>query len=230
MLTVTGVALDSATMSDIRSAITAGGDPSVLSDILSAAQQANSRALVVQSRVSDVESALDSQFAYLSNTLSNLDADVGAVGDIASDAHSAAAQANSRILVGQSTLSNIYDLLSDVDSALTSQFTYTSNALSNLDADVANLSGVVSDFYSDFQSRVPGLVLTRAQTMTELAAVPAASPTLESAIMFLYQAQRNRTRRDNTSVTIEDDAGAVVASALITYDGVGSLFTRGEFA
>lgn len=166
-VSTTGVGLNPSTMSDLRSAITAGPAGAVtvsdisdiasavkatlasdLSDILSAAVQANSRILVVQSMVSDVDSALTSRFSDLHShisttgvqlnpsTLSDLRSAITAgpagavtasdISDIASavrailvsdlsDILSAAVQANSRVLVVQS-------MVSDVDSALTSRF------------------------------------------------------------------------------------------------------------
>src|SRR5690606_28846178 len=75
-----GVPLDGSTMSDLRSAIEAGGGASVLSDVLSAAQQVNSRLLVNQSRVSDIYSLL-----------SDLHSDVGALSGVVSDVQSALA-------------------------------------------------------------------------------------------------------------------------------------------
>ncbi|MFN3075348.1 MAG: hypothetical protein ABT940_00425 [Alphaproteobacteria bacterium] len=105
-----GVSLDASTMSDIRSAISAGAAGTLtvsdisdiasrvqtvlasdLSDILSAAQQTNSRVLVTQSLASDAHSA------------------AVATRSLASDAHSMAT-ANS------SSLSDIYSLLSDLQS------------------------------------------------------------------------------------------------------------------
>ena len=72
-----------------------------LSDILSAAQQANSRVLVTQSMVSDVDSALTSQFALTSSMLSDIDSAVssqfaatsGMISDVQSVLASAASDA-----------------------------------------------------------------------------------------------------------------------------------------
>ena len=127
-------------ISDIASAVDAllASD---LSDILSAAQQGNSRTLVIQSRVSDVESALDSQFAWTSNFLSDMNSDLSSqIGDISaggvtvsniSDIASAVwadtigARVDSRVVLIQSNISDIdsqltitHSLLSDVESAV----------------------------------------------------------------------------------------------------------------
>ncbi len=128
-------------ISDIESALA-----SRLSDILSAAQQTNSRALVIQSLVSDVDSALTSQFTaghpLNASDMSDLRSAVLSLSAMLSDAHSAAAQANSRALVVQS-------LVSDVDSALTSQYTagqnLTASAVSDIDSRLASrLSDILS--------------------------------------------------------------------------------------
>lgn len=156
-----GIPLTASDLSDLRSAITAGSDPSVLSDILSAAVQTNSRVLVVQSNLSDVQSALDSQFVWISAFLSDMNSDlssqiggvtasIGAsdISDIASavqailasdisDIYSAAAQGNSRALV-------IVSNLSDVESALDSQFVYLSAAISDAHSDLYSAIGNVS--------------------------------------------------------------------------------------
>lgn len=88
-----GVPLDGSTMSDLRSAIEAGGGASVLSGVLSAAQQANSRLLVQQSRVSDIYSLL-----------SDLHSDVGALSGVVSDIQSAIAAG---VEIGSSSLSDL---------------------------------------------------------------------------------------------------------------------------
>jgi hypothetical protein len=139
LLTTTGVGLNASTLSDIRSAITANTVTlaasdisdiasavratlvSDLSDILSAAQQTNSRALVVQSRLSDLDSRLSSDVSDLASM-------VTVAQSMASDAHSAAVVGSSRALVIQSQASDIYSTvlagvplnasaLSDVQSA-----------------------------------------------------------------------------------------------------------------
>jgi hypothetical protein len=120
----------------------------------------------------------------------------------ASDAASAAQQANSRALVAQSRISDIYELMSDVDSALTSQFTYESAAL------------------SDLTSRITGPMLTRAQTMSEVSVgAPPANPTQEMALMMMYQGIRNQFKTTTTEKQWFNDAGSVVFKKTI---GAGS--------
>jgi hypothetical protein len=182
LMTVTGVQLNASTMSDLRSAITAGGDPSVLSDILSAAQQTNSRALRIMSDTSDLVSRTATYMSDMSDVLSRT------------------TQLNSRVLVTQSQASDLYSLLqglsgmvSDVDSALTSQFSYERAVLSDLD------------------SRVPARVLTRTDTMVELPqATPPATPTQEQALMLMYAGLRGKTRTNATHRAWYNDAGTMI--------------------
>ena len=126
-----GVQLNTSSLSDIRSAITAAAvtlDASTMSDIASqvwahaVGARVDSRVLLNQSRISDVQSYL-----------------VGLSGML-SDTHSAAAQANSRALATFEVTSDIYSLLSDVSS------------------DLGILSDVLSGFESDFQSRFPATI------------------------------------------------------------------------
>jgi hypothetical protein len=173
-------------VSDILSAARQGASQTILvksmaSDAASAAQQANSRALLIQSNASDIESALDSQYAAgqiltvsaLSDIGSRVWADtIGArvdsrlrlVQSTASDAASAAAQANSRVLVNMS-------LISDLDSALTSRASDISSQLTviqSMASDAASAAAqansralVVQSIVSDVQSAV---ALVKAQT------------------------------------------------------------------
>jgi len=186
----TGVHINASDMSDLRSAI-AGVTATLsvsdisdiasavdailasrLSDTLSAAQQGNSRILVVQSRVSDVESALDSQFAYESNALSDLlsvlivnqsvVSDIRShVSDLQSDFQSRvpketaarsqlsdlASNIDSQLLVNQSVVSDIYSLLSD----------FRSDLISHIDTTGVHINA--SDM-SDIRSAVAGVTAT----------------------------------------------------------------------
>lgn len=64
--------------------------------------------------------------------------------------------------------------------------------------------------------------------ITELAGVPAASPSLEEALALLYMALRNKRETTSTSLKIHNDAGAVIATASATDDGTTT--TIGELA
>jgi hypothetical protein len=208
LLGTTGVALHASTMSDLRSAITAGGAASItasdisdiasavyallssdLSDTLSAARQTNSRALVIQSQTSDIYSLL-----------SDVNSDIGVLGSVVSDAHSAAAQANSRALVAQSNLSDIYSLLGDVTTVV--------GGLSDVLSDVYSL---LSDFDSDFDSRFPA-------SLPELSADPGANPTWQEAQMLTFMWLRNDSKSTQTKRLLRNNAGTTVLSATTARD------------
>lgn len=160
-----------------------------LSDILSAAVQVNSRALVIQSRVSDVESALDSQFAYESNALSDLLSYLTGISAALSDTYSSLSDLQSdfqsrvpkrvatdsylsdvhsdlRSQIGGITasvsVSDISDiasavraiLVSDLSDILSAAVQTNSRALV-IQSHASNIYSLLSDVQSDFQSRVP---------------------------------------------------------------------------
>jgi uncharacterized protein YozE (UPF0346 family) len=175
----------------------------------------------IYSLLSDTRSTMDSQFAVISNYLSNASNYLSNLSGFASD---------------------IYSLLSDTRSTMDSQFAVTSNYLSNLSgfasdiysllsdvgSDLIVMSGVVSDIYSllsdfdsDFESRVPG-------TFTELTSTPGATPTLRQALMLPYQWLRNNTDGTPTRRRVYNDAGAVVTSGLVSWDGGTSVFQQGR--
>lgn len=134
LLTTTGVQINASSLSDVRSAITAGA---------SAAQQGSSRVLVVQSRLSDFDSRLVSE---LSDVLSQL----AVVQSMASDAHSAAAQASSRALVVQSHASDIYSLVSDLHSDVTN----LSGVVSDLTSAVSALPTTILDLSNGVETSI----------------------------------------------------------------------------
>jgi uncharacterized protein YeeX (DUF496 family) len=146
LLTTTGVELGASTMSDLRSAITAGGGAlsasdisdiasavratlvSDLSDILSAAQQTNSRVLLNQSRVSDIYSLL-----------SDVSSDLGVLSGVQSDLYSLLAAVSTGVTDLSAVGSNIYsllsDLASDVQSRIPGRITPAASALAELSSD-----------------------------------------------------------------------------------------------
>src|SRR3990167_5665040 len=200
-----GHPLNASDLSDLRSAI-AGVTASIgasdisdiasavklilasdISDILSAAQQGNSRALVVQSLVSDVDSQLDLNASMISDVLSALDSQFAAghpltasdlsdlrsaiagvtasvsasdMSDIASRVWATAigAAVSSRIVLIQSNVS-------DIESALDSQFVWNSGFLSDINTDLGSKIGAVSvtltaSDISDIASAVAAAVTT----------------------------------------------------------------------
>lgn len=64
-------------------------------------------------------------------------------------------------------------------------------------------------------------------TITELAAVPGASPALKDALALLYMAVRNLRETTATSDTIANDAGAAIATATLSDNG--TTFSKSEY-
>lgn len=63
--------------------------------------------------------------------------------------------------------------------------------------------------------------------LTELAAVPAAAPTLRQALQFLYMALRNKITTTATETKVHNDAGSAIATAAVSDDG--TTFERAEY-
>ncbi len=188
---------------------------SMASDAASAAAQANSRALVVQSMASDAASAAqqaNSRALVNQSVVSDLYSAALLIQSLASDAASAAAQGNSRALVIQS-------MASDAASAAQQG---NSRALVNQSA-VSDLYSLLSDYNSNFNSRIPA-------TLDTLTAVPADAPSLQAAVMFLFHAQKFTTRRNASQVTIGKSDGSTMATATVAFNAGTSTFTRGTFA
>jgi len=244
-----------------------------LSDILSAAQQANSRVLTVVSQASDIYSLLsdvqsdfqsrvpkrvatDSQLSALaSDVISALAAGVpvsasdmsdlrsaiaagtltaSAISDIASavaqqiasdlsDTLSGVRQVNSRLLVAQSTQSDIYSLLSDLHS------------------DVGVLSGVVSDLDSAVDAGVelgPSTLSDLRSAITangvltagaEPTGVPGHAATRAEKIDWNHAMARNKVKTTSTLMSLRDDADANTLASATVADSGGS-FVRGEWS
>src|SRR5574343_1051246 len=125
--------------SDLRSYLV--GCSAIMSDAHSAATLAASRALVCQSLISDVDSAITSRFLIYTSDISDIKSMLIYLSVLGSNAYSAAVVGASRALVCQS-------MISDVDSALTSRF---SNLESVIATTVIRLSA--SDI-SDLRSAI----------------------------------------------------------------------------
>lgn len=110
----------------------------IISDTHSAATKGNSMALVTQSTLSDIQSAIT------------------AGTDVASDAHSAAAKANSQLTVIQTALSDVESGVDDVYSLLSD---LNSNIQSRVPKEVASKS-LLSDVNSDLASKIGGITAT----------------------------------------------------------------------
>lgn len=185
---------------------------SLASDAASAAAQGNSRILLGLSAISDIDSALTSQFALTSDAISNVYSATLLTQSFASDAASAAQQANSRVLLGNS-------MISDVDSALSSQFT----AMSALVSDTHSMAALAASHASDVYS-----ALTAARGEPAQGA-PGVSISHLAKLDYLYKAWRNKTEQTATQYSLYDDAGTTVDHKAAVSDDA-TTFTRGEIA
>jgi hypothetical protein len=131
---------------------------SAISDAYSAAAQANSRAMVIESTLSDIDSALTSQASDLKSAITAVTAAISAsdMSDIASRVWATAigAAVSSRIVLLQSSIS-------DLESQLDLNASMISDVLSTVDSQFV----LTSDFMSDVLSRVPKAVATASRLL-----------------------------------------------------------------
>jgi hypothetical protein len=143
--------------SDLMSALTV--IQSMASDAASAAQQGNSRVILVQSRLSDLDSRLASD---ISDILSG----ITALSGLTSDAHSAATLGASRALIIQSRLS-------DLDSRLVS--------------DISDIRSMLSDMNSDLASKIGNVSVTiTASDISDIASAVVAALPITSTVSDIY--------------------------------------------
>lgn len=230
-LIVTGVELGASTMSDIRSAITAGAtglDASALSDIASAVVAAIGAAGVEigPSSMSDLRSAIT------------------AVASLASDAHSAAAQGSSRALLAQSLASDAHSAATVGSSraalaasralVVQSQASDIYSLLSDLHSDVGVLSGVVSDVYSHLQAGVTIGAAAASDLASKVwvragadpTAAPAPTAGMGAKLDWLTALATNKMTETATHQKVRNAAdNANIASAVLSDDN--TTFTRG---
>jgi hypothetical protein len=143
VLGTTGVQLNASSLSDLRSAITAGAtglDASALSDIASAvvAAIAAQGVSLDASSMSDIRSAITVGGGLAASAISDIES---ALASRLSDILSAAVQTNSRVLLNQSRISDVYSMLSDLQSDFQSR-------VPKLVANNSQVSGVLSDIQS----------------------------------------------------------------------------------
>jgi hypothetical protein len=199
------VTLGASDISDIASAVLAGLTgltASDISDIASAVwantigARVDSRLKLTQSQVSDVASYL----VVMSGVQSDIYSAVLLTQSAASDAASAATQANSRVLL-------LGSAVSDVQSYLV--------AMSGVQSDIYSL---LSDVQSDFQSRVPKRVATDSQLSdlhsdlrSYLVAMSALDSDVQSAVAVV-----------NSRVLLNQSRISDIASYLVVMSGVQS--------
>lgn len=207
-----GVTLNASTMSDLRSAITAGGGGALtvsnISDIASAVwaditgARIDSRVALNQSRISDVSSSLSDLHSDLRSYMAGLSG-------MLSDVHSGVVQANSRVVAQQSVVSDIYSLLNDVKTQ--------TDSFSDILSDI--YSGL-SNFHSDFDSRFPA-------TIPELSGDPGATPTWADAEALQFMWLRNNSKTTTTKRLLRNNAGAIVLSGLHA-ETAGESYVQGK--
>jgi len=239
MAGTTGFPLNASTMSDLRSAITAGPTATVtasdISDIASAVWAytlANKTVTLNSSDMSDLRSAITAGGGGGAGVTASDISDIASAVKVAidsqlSDILSAAQQTNSRALVLQS-------MVSDVDSALTSRF-------SNLESLVGTTGVQVNaSSLSDIRSAITANALTASQVKVQVVnalsvdtyaepgqGAPAATAPLSTKIGHLYKLSRNKITQDATTLKVFADNGTTVdAKATVSDDG--SEYTRGE--
>lgn len=226
------VTLNSSDISDLRSAISAGAGATVtasdISDIASAVWAFTTRKLTSNislnaSDLSDIRSAITAGGGAATISASDISDIASAVRALIasdlSDILSAAVQTNSRALAIQS-------LASDIDSALSSQFTAGQQL---------NASSL-----SDIRSAVTAAALTASQVKVQIVnalnvdtyaepgqGAPAATASIVNKLGHLYKLSRNKITQDATTLRVfADDGTTVDAKATVSDDG--TTYTRSE--
>lgn len=186
-----------------------------LSDILSAAQQANSRVLVIQSQASDT-------YSLLSDLNSNFNSRVPLepagrsqlvlVASMASDAASAAQQTNSRVLLNQSRISDVYSLLSDLQSDFQSR-------VPKRVATDSQLSAMTSDVLSALAAGVP----VSASDMSDIRSAIAAGTLTQSAISDIASAVALEIASNLSDIL--SGVRQTASRALVVQSGVSDIYS-----
>src|SRR3990167_11520513 len=115
-------------------------------------------------------------------------------------------------------LSDAYSLLADPHSTMGSQFAVISNFLRDASANQSNIYSYVSDFYSDFQSRVTGAVATASDVASKVWAEKYTAASNVKASTFGSALRLNMSRISDTqsylvvmSGILSDSYSALVA-------------------
>ena len=100
--------------------------------------------------------------------------------------------------------------------------TWTDAKAAFLDASIAALENISA---ADVNTQVSDVIKT--DTISEMAqGAPAATPTLEDAIMYLYMYFRNEVTQTATVLSLKNDGGTVITKATVSDDT--TIFTKGE--
>lgn len=256
LLTTTGVQLNASTLSDLRSAITAGGGGagvtasdisdiasavrallvSDLSDIYSAATQTNSRVLLTQSRVSDIQSFLSDMQSDLLSVLGTTGVQLNA--STLSDLRSAITAGGGG--GGTVTASDISDIASAVYALLASDLSDTLSAarqgvsrvllvqslVSDIQSYLVGMSGMLSDTYSAVSNLQSDFDSRFPATIPELTADPGATPTWAQAEAIQFMWLRNNSKTTSSKRFLRNSAGTTVLSA--THGDDGTSYVQGK--
>lgn len=169
-LTGTGVSLTSDTISNLRSAISAGPAATITaSDISAIAAAVWDEDYTIAGN--NASSSFGSAFRVLASNTSDIDSMLTIMSDILSDTRSVVLQANSRLLVIQSAVSQIDSVVSNINSLAASSVdasdiasaVWAESIGAAVSSRVLQIRNQVSDLQSDFQSRVPKAVATNSQ-------------------------------------------------------------------
>src|ERR1043165_1270712 len=231
LLVTTGVALTASAMSDIASQVWAHAvgtrvdsrlllTQSMASDAASAAQQVNSRVLLNLSRISDVYSLLsDTQSDLLSLlTTTGIQLNASTMSDLRSAITGGAA--------GTLSVSDISDiasavraiLVSDLSDILSAAQQANSRVLLNLSR-ISDTYSMLSDFYSDFQSRVPKPVATNSQVsdlLSDLRSFVGAGVGLEASTMSDLRSAITAGAAGTLTVSDISDIASAVRAILVS--------------
>lgn len=87
-------------------------------------------------------------------------------------------------------------------------------------------AGMSAEMKAEINAEVVDVIKT--DVIAEMAqGTPSATPTLEDAIMYLYMHWRNETTTTNSTHSLKNDGGTVIAKSTISDDN--TTFTKGEY-
>jgi len=172
------------------------------------------------SYLSAINSDQYSMLTAQSDAVSNVYSAVLLTQSLASDAASAAAQANSRVLLGNS-------MISDVDSALSSQFTAISGLVSDTHSAAVVAQSISASDMSDLRSAIAAVTVTiSASDISDIASAVAAgigfTPTaIASKVWSDYESRIGTTASDaNSKAVLAQSRLSDVQSYLVAMSGM----------
>ena len=146
----------------------------------------------------------------------------------------AIASALNTAIPGSPTANSIYERVKAIDDKLPSgtisDFDESANNV-NLGASQTGVTiGTVNALGSTAQGQVNDQVLDvlATDTVSELSAIPAATPTMRQILMLLYMAIRNKRTASTSEEKIYNASGSAIATAVVSDSGV--TFTKENFS